>query len=85
MEEEDVEFSKAYLRVERQNLNSLPKTGAIMFCVCSYLTPLKQIWMESDGPELADTIESMPEKLGLYKARPFWGRKVCEFLREAAW
>jgi len=53
-----------------------------MFCVRSYLTPLRDIRAEGDGAELADAIEAMPEKLGDYKRRPFWGEKVCSWLRE---
>jgi hypothetical protein len=55
-----------------------------MFCVRTYLTPLQDIKDEGNGPELADTIESMPGRLGDYKKRPFWGEKVCAWLREGA-
>jgi hypothetical protein len=43
---------------------------------------LQDIRAEGDGAELADAIEAMPEKLGDYKRRPFWGEKVCSWLRE---
>ena len=55
-----------------------------MFCVRSYMTPLEQIRQEGEGPKLAEAIESMPEKLGMYKMRQFWGEKVLPWLKEPA-
>jgi hypothetical protein len=81
-EPEDVDIATSYMRVEHQTLTRLPKTQAIIFCVRTYLTPLQDIRDEGNGPELADAIDSMPEKLGDYKMRPFWGKKVCAWLRE---
>ncbi len=52
-----------------------------MFCVRSYMTPLAQIKAEGDGPNLAKAIESMPEKLGMYKMRHFWGEEVLPWLK----
>ncbi len=46
------------------------------------MTPLEKIKAEGDGPELAAAIESMPEQLGLYKMRDFWGGKVLPWLKE---
>jgi len=76
------DFDQCFLRVEHQTLTCLPRSKAIMFCVRSYMTPLEQIKNEGDGPKLADAIDSMPEKLGLYKMRQFWGGKVLPWLRE---
>ena len=56
-----------------------------MFCVRSYMTSLRQIKAEGEGVELADAIDSMPEKLGDYKMRPFWGNKVLPWLRESSY
>lgn len=55
-----------------------------MFCVRSYMTPLAQIKAEGDGPKLAQAIESMPEKLGMYKMRHFWGEEVLPWLKGEA-
>ena len=60
----------------------LPQTQAIVFCVRTYLTSLQDIRDEGNGVELADAIGRMPEKLGDYKMRPFWGLRVCAWLRE---
>jgi hypothetical protein len=83
-EAEDTEITTSYLRVEHQTLTRLAKTGAIMFCVRTYLTSLQAVKDEGNGVELANAIESMPDKLGDYKKRPFWGGKVCAWLREKA-
>ena len=45
------------------------------------MTPLAQIKAEGDGPKLAEAIESMPEKLGMYKMRHFWGEEVLPWLK----
>lgn len=46
------------------------------------MTSLSTIRDEGNGPILAKAIESMPEALGNYKKRPFWGSAVLPFLKE---
>lgn len=45
------------------------------------MTSLHEIVKEGNGVRLADAIDSMPEKLGVYKMRPFWARDVLHYLR----
>ncbi|KAF2715978.1 hypothetical protein K431DRAFT_299041 [Polychaeton citri CBS 116435] len=71
-----------FLRCERQSLLCLKESGAIVFCVRSYMTPLKDIVREGNGVTLADAIDSMPVALGHYKKRPFWQRDVMDYLRQ---
>ncbi|KAI4197819.1 MAG: hypothetical protein LQ350_005664 [Teloschistes chrysophthalmus] len=78
---EPQDLSECYLRIERQSLARLPETRAIAFCIRHYVYPLEDIKKEGNGDELADAIQSMPEKLGYYKRRPFWQRDVDAFLR----
>ncbi|KAI4284206.1 MAG: hypothetical protein L6R38_001578 [Xanthoria sp. 2 TBL-2021] len=78
---EPQDLDNCYLRVERQSLVRLPDTKAIVFCVRHYITPLDEIKREGNGRQLADAVQSMPEKLGYYKRRPFWQRDVENFLR----
>lgn len=75
-------FSDCYLRTEHQTLTKLPRSQAIMFCVRSFMTPLEEIKSAGEGPKLAAAIESMPEKLGLYKMRHFWGGAVLPWLKD---
>ncbi|KAI1149844.1 hypothetical protein F4825DRAFT_453077 [Nemania diffusa] len=80
-DEDDVCIDDCFLRSEHQTLVRLPKSRAVIFCVRSYMTSLRQIKEEGDGVMLAEAFESMPEKLGNYKKRPFWQTAVYRFLR----
>jgi hypothetical protein len=81
LEEEDrININNTWLRVEHQTLTRLTKTQAVIFCVRSYMTTLHDIKKEGNGPLLAEAIQSMPEKLGDYKKRPFWHKEVYAFL-----
>ena len=82
VQREIIDIDKTYLRCEHHTLTCLPKTKTVMFCVRSYLTPIKQIKEEGNGPALADACDSMPEKFGVYKRRPVWGDQLCGWLRE---
>ncbi|KAI4137448.1 MAG: hypothetical protein L6R39_007282 [Caloplaca ligustica] len=84
VQQETVNFDITYLRCEHHTLTCLPKTKTVMFCVRSYLTPIRQIKEEGSGPALADACDTMPEKFGVYKRRPVWGDELCQWLREGA-
>ncbi|KAI1761211.1 hypothetical protein GGR53DRAFT_525337 [Hypoxylon sp. FL1150] len=81
-EKEDPSLDECYLRVEHQTLTKLPRSGAVIFTVRSYMTPLHQVKAEGDGKALAEAIESMPEGLGHYKMRQYWGNKILPWLME---
>ncbi|KAI3326819.1 hypothetical protein HD806DRAFT_488292 [Xylariaceae sp. AK1471] len=78
----DPSFDDCFLRVEHQTLTKLPRTSAVIFTVRSYMTALHQVKAEGDGKALAKAIESMPEGLGHYKMRQYWGAKVLPWLME---
>jgi hypothetical protein len=80
-ESKTIDIDQCWLRYERQTLRVFPETRAIVFCVRLYMTSLHDIVREGNGVELADAVDSMPEKLGLYKKRPFWEKDVMAFLR----
>ena len=79
---EDQDINQCFLRIERQTLVCLAESKAIVFCIRQYLTPIHEIKAEGNGKALIRAIESMPEKLGYYKKRPFWKRDVTNFLRD---
>jgi len=81
---EITDICNTYLRVERQTLCRLPLSRAIVFCVRSFMTPISEIVEEGNGFALATAIESMPERLGLYKKRPFWADDVLAFLKSGS-
>ncbi|TDZ13875.1 hypothetical protein Cob_v013051 [Colletotrichum orbiculare MAFF 240422] len=84
-QEEEVDISKARLRQELQTLSRLPRTGAVLFGIKTYLTPLEEIKKEGLGPQLADAIEGLKAGnapgMWVYKGAVRWGKSVCEYLR----
>lgn len=67
---EPVEPTQVRLRVERQTLRRLPKTGAIVFTIRVYLTPLVELVKEPDVPgRLASAIRSWPDDVARCAAR----------------
>ena len=59
---ESVDPSVVRMRVERQTLRRLPRTGAIVFTIRTYLTPLEKLVLEPEVPgRLASAIRSWPE------------------------
>ncbi|KAL4939073.1 hypothetical protein BDV06DRAFT_225351 [Aspergillus oleicola] len=81
-ESQRINIYQCWLCYKRKTLNVLPKTKGIVFCVRLYMTSLWDIVREGNGVELADAIDSMPEKLCHYKKRLFWARDVMVFLRK---
>lgn len=80
---DEIDFDNAcFLRCERQVFTRMPKSGAILMLVRTYLTPIKQIREEGLGEVMAHAIESLPEDLAFYKRRHAWGTAVKQYLRE---
>jgi hypothetical protein len=66
----DVDPACVRLRVERQTLRRLPRSGAIVFTIRVYLTTLEQLVQEPDVPgRLASAIRSWPEDVARYVLR----------------
>lgn len=70
------------IRHERQTLRRLPKTGAILFTVRTYLLPVVEL---SDEPEsireLLGAVREMHPEMARYKGKQIWGSVVeqwCE-------
>ena len=78
---EDPRLGECFLRVEHQTLTKLPRTGAVVFTVRSYVTPLYKVREDGDGVALAEAIEGMPDGLAGYKMRQYWGAKVLPWLK----
>lgn len=68
------------IRRERQTFRRLPRTGAIVFGVKTYLTPLNQLSMQ-ELENFATEIKSWPEYVGKYKGKDVWGAKVLEYYK----
>ncbi|KAL5364956.1 hypothetical protein BJX96DRAFT_168709 [Aspergillus floccosus] len=66
------------IRRERQTFRRLPRTGAIVFGVKTFLTTLEELPMQ-ELENLAKEIKSWPPYVGEYKGREVWGPKALEF------
>lgn len=57
-----IDPSRVRMRVERQTLRRLPRTGAVVFGIRTYVTPLEALAAEPGVPgRLASAIRSWPE------------------------
>ncbi|CAK7903501.1 hypothetical protein CAAN3_06S07030 [[Candida] anglica] len=82
---EDIDFEKEmHYRSERQVLTKLPKTGAVVFTIRTYLQPLSEV--KRQGPEvrerLVGAIKGFPEEIALYKRSIEWGPAVIQYLEK---
>lgn len=59
---------KLWLRVERQTLRRLPRSGGILFTIRTYVYPLNTVVNDSDrASQLAAVIEQIPPQMQIYK------------------
>ncbi|KAI5858599.1 hypothetical protein BZA05DRAFT_381830 [Tricharina praecox] len=78
----NIRAEECVLRVERQTLWKLPGTGAVVFGIKTYTTPLSEIKAEDGEAErLAQAVEGLGDDMGRYKARGVWGKTVLDYLR----
>ncbi|KPI40378.1 uncharacterized protein AB675_7531 [Cyphellophora attinorum] len=81
----EIDLEKTFLRTERQTLQRLPKSKAIVFSFKTYLYPISQIRDEGSGPALAEAIEGMKggntPGMYFYKRGAVWGEAVKRYLR----
>ena len=71
------------LRVERQTLRRLPKSGAVVFTIRTYIVPMEEIGNEPGVPErLSSAIKSWSEEVAEYKGRgrAGWGKVLVDYL-----
>lgn len=80
LEFDDIDFSKTFLRVERQVLTRLPQLRANVMTVRTYLTPIQNIKDEGLAGDLIYAIQNLPSELAVYKRREAWGDAVIKFL-----
>lgn len=69
------------IRRERQTFRRLPRTGAIVFGVKTYLTTIDQLPLQ-ELENLVTEMRSWPDHVGQYKGRDVWGANVLEFYRD---
>jgi len=73
------------LRTERQTLRRLPRTGAIVFGIRTYLFKIEELVRERGVPaRLASAVRSWPEDVGVYKGRKMYRDVLLNYLDECA-
>ncbi|KAF2662262.1 hypothetical protein K491DRAFT_773378 [Lophiostoma macrostomum CBS 122681] len=72
-----------FLRTELQSLRRLPKSGAVVFSVRTYVTPLMDLAKEPEALErLWAHVRSFPEDVAKHKVRHLWGDTFEKFCKE---
>jgi hypothetical protein len=74
-----------HLRVERETLRRFPRTGAVLFTIRTYLTPLT--WFDGradDAQRLAEALDALPPDVAAYKQLDELGPWAVAWLREHA-
>ena len=73
------------LRTERQTLRRLPKSGAILFTIRTYLFPVTELGKERGVPaRMANAIRSWPADVAKYKRSSLYKDVLLEYLDECA-
>lgn len=71
------------MRSERQSLRKLPRSGAVLFTIRTYLTPLTTLAEEPGVPgRLASAMRSWPEDIAWYKGAELYREAVLPYLDE---
>lgn len=71
------------IRHERQTLRRLPRSGAVMFLVRTYLTPIIELRDEKDSLyALRSAINAWPSDMAKYKGRHVWHEVFDKWCKE---
>ncbi|KZV68128.1 hypothetical protein PENSPDRAFT_27311 [Peniophora sp. CONT] len=75
--------SQMRLRMERQTLRRLPRTGAVCFTIRTYVVPLEELAHEPGVPgRAASAIRSWPQDVAGYKNRDQYEQFILPYLDE---
>ena len=62
-------LDRLYLRVERQTLSALPRTGAVLFTIRTHVYPVRRVVAVGDAAaRLAAAVRALPPEMALYKS-----------------
>ena len=73
-----------FLRVERETLRRMPKTGCILFTIRTHLTPLSSVARHEGARALADAMGGLPDDVADYKQLDGIASDIAEWLRTAS-
>jgi hypothetical protein len=82
-----VDPSKCSLRMERQTLYRLERTGGLIFSFKTFMEPLSELKREGSGPQLANALNglrmgSVPA-MDVYKDGVIWREPLVEYLNRS--
>ncbi len=77
---------RCYLRLERQTFSRLPRTGALLFTIHTYVAPLGAVLAEEPGraKRLARVVGTMPPEMLRYKGMADFVAPLLAYLEEQA-
>ena len=75
--------TRLFLRVERQTLRRLPRTGAVVFTIRTYQVPIGSL-SPAQAADLAGVIRTTPEDTARYKGLTRTAKPSLEFLDRIA-
>ncbi|MEM8618206.1 MAG: DUF3445 domain-containing protein [Actinomycetota bacterium] len=73
-----------YVRVERETLRRLPRTGAIVFTIRTYVTPVPAVVASGGRAELAAAVGAWPGDVLAYKGLASAAAELVRHLEEAS-
>ncbi|KAG9600590.1 hypothetical protein KCU77_g2089, partial [Aureobasidium melanogenum] len=78
-----VRLEDLHLRVERQFLQRLPKTRALLFSIRTYITPITEVTRDKEvAAALRTSVGSFTEDVAGYKNKALWNSVLCEHLEQ---
>jgi len=84
VESKTIDGNKCALRMERQTLHRLEKTGALIFGFTTILEPLSELKKEGCGPQLAEALNGLKSgsspAMDVYKNGVIWREPLVEYL-----
>ncbi|MGI4955902.1 MAG: heme-dependent oxidative N-demethylase family protein [Janthinobacterium lividum] len=76
---------RLFLRVERQTLSRLPRSGFVLFTIRVHTYPLSRVAAQPGAAaRLAGAVRAMPEAMAAYKSLPPFRAALLGFLDESA-
>ena len=81
---EPLTVDQLHLRVERQYLQRLPKTRALVFSIRTYVTPITEVTKDRDvARALRTNVNSYTPDIAKYKNKPLWDDVLAAHLEKA--
>lgn len=81
--ETPLKIQDLHLRVERQVLQRLPKTRALLFTIRTYVTPITEVTKDKEiARELRGSVQGFTDDISKYKNKDLWNELLQDHLAE---